>query len=350
VTSNCCLIGLLKELRKAIETFRSAGPVAPPRAMNLEDSSVPVEPRIFKRGNPNQLGETIPRHFLQVLAGDKPQPFTNGSGRLELAQAITHPHNPLTARVFVNRVWLQHFGAGLVRTPSDFGLRSDAPSHPELLDELAFQFMASGWSVKDLHRQIVLSATYQQASADRADGNAADPENRLLWKMNRRRLDLEALRDSLLTVSGSLDMAIGGASINMLATPTVPRRTVYASIDRLALPSLLRTFDFPSPDTTNPQRDNTTVAPQALFLMNHPFPLEMAQHLIKRNEFRSAADFPMRLARTYEIIFSRPPSPEDSQLATEFFKGTNPEVQECPEKWILFVHSLLLTNEFAFVD
>lgn len=342
--------GTLRELRKAIETFRSAGPAAPPRAMNLEDLPTPVEPRIFRRGNPNQLGDSVSRHFLQVLSPDSPKPFANGSGRLELAQAITHPENPLTARVFVNRVWLQHFGSGLVRTPSDFGLRSDPPSHPELLDELASQFIAHGWSVKELHRQILCSETYQQASADRAEGIAADPENRLLWKMNRRRLDLEALRDSFLAASGKLETNMGGTSINMLAIPAVPRRTIYASIDRLALPSLLRTFDFPSPDTTNPQRDNTTVAPQALFLMNHPFPLEMAQHLINRQEIKSAADFPTRIDRVYEIVFGRLATAEERQLSTEFFQEADRSIHETPEKWTLFVHSLLLTNEFAFVE
>jgi hypothetical protein len=342
--------GTLRELRKAIETFRSAGPAAPPRAMSLEDSTIPVEPRIFRRGNANQQGEVVSRHFLQILAGNSPQPFVNGSGRLELAQAITHADNPLTARVFVNRVWLQHFGAGLVRTPSDFGLRSDPPSHPELLDELASQFMAQGWSVKALHRQIMLSATYQQAAADRPEGIAADPENRLLWKMNRRRLDLEALRDSLLLVSGNLDGTVGGASINMLATPAIPRRTVYASIDRLALPSLLRTFDFPSPDTTNPQRDNTTVAPQALFLMNHPFAIEMAQHLVNRPEMKSALDLSSRIDRLFEIVLGRRCTPEERQLATEFFVSTNHESQDTPDKWALLAHSLLLTNEFAFVE
>jgi len=342
--------GTLRELRKAIETFRAAGPAAPPRAMTLVDVAMPVEPRIFKRGNPNQQGEPISRHFLQVLAGDSPPAYRTGSGRLELAQAIASRDNPLTARVFVNRVWLQHFGAGLVRTPSDFGLRSDAPSHPELLDALAHHFMERGWSVKNLHRQIVLSATYQQNSNDRPEGIAADPENRLLWKMNRRRLDLESLRDSYLTTGGRLNSEIGGASINMLATPAVPRRTVYASIDRLALPSLLRTFDFPSPDTTNPQRDNTTVAPQALFLMNHPFPLEMAQHVINRAEFKSAGDLPGRVARLYELILARAPSEEERQWANEFFQNPQKEIQETPEKWVLLAHSLLLTNEFAFIE
>lgn len=342
--------GTLRELRKAIETFRSAGPAAPPRAMSLEDIPQPVEPRIFRRGNPNQQGETVSRHFLQVLSDDQVKPFKTGSGRLELAQAITDRNNPLTARVFVNRVWLQHFGAGLVRTPSDFGLRSDPPSHPELLDYLAAQFMDRGWSIKELHRLIVLSATYQQASAEQPEAVKVDPENRLLWRMNRRRLDLEALHDAFLLTSGKLDRSVGGPSINMLATPAVPRRTTYASIDRLALPSLLRTFDFPSPDTTNPQRDNTTVAPQALFLMNHAFPLEMAQLLIRRVEWKSAPDFTSRLERTFEIVLARNPTEEERQWASTLFLKADGQIEETPAKWTLLAHALLLTNEFAFTE
>lgn len=342
--------GVFRELLKAVESYRSTGPGAPPRAMTLADIPVPVEPRVFKRGSAINLGDIVPRRYLQVLATGERQPFQKGSGRLELAQAITDRSNPLTARVLVNRVWLNHFGAGLVRTPSDFGLRSDPPSHPELLDALAHSFMEQGWSIKNLHRQIVLSSTYQQASADRPDCQAVDPENRLLWKFNRQRLDLEALRDALLATSGRLDAKVGGPSINMLAVPAVPRRTVYASIDRLALPSLFRTFDFPSPDTTTPQRDNTTVAPQALFLMNHPFALESAQFLNARREVTAAADFASRVARLYELVLARVPSEAERKAAEEFFTGPGQQLQETPENWIMFAQALLMTNEFAFVD
>lgn len=342
--------GTFRELRKAIETFRSAGPAAPPRAMVLEDLPVPVDPRIFKRGSAINLGDAVPRQYLQIISGDQRQPVQGGSGRLELAQAIIDRSNPLTARVMVNRLWLHHFGAGLVRTASDFGTRSDPPSHPELLDELAARFMEHGWSIKDLQRQIVLSSTYQQASADRADCQAVDPENRLLWKFNRQRLDLEALRDALLTVSARLETTVGGPSINLLAVPAVPRRTVYASIDRLALPSLFRTFDFPSPDTTTPQRDNTTVAPQALFLMNHPFPLETAQQLSTRREVTSITDLPGKVTRLYELTLSRHPSAAELQLAAEFFTGPDGKVTETPEAWVMYTQALLMSNEFAFVD
>src|SRR5581483_1711746 len=164
-----------------------------------------IHSRVFLRGNPNQLGDDAPRRFLAVLSGNERPAFRQGSGRLELAQAIVDRRNPLTARVFVNRLWLHHFGAGLVRTPSDFGLRSDPPSHPELLDFLASEFMEGGWSIKRMHRMILLSSAYRQKSEDREDARRVDPENTLVWKMNRRRLDFEALRDSLLAVSGTLD-------------------------------------------------------------------------------------------------------------------------------------------------
>lgn len=340
----------LQELRKAIESFRAEGPAAPPRAMVLEDAPVSHEPRVFRRGNPNNQGDAVPRRFLQIIAGDERQSFHAGSGRLELAQAIVSPDNPLTARVMVNRVWLHHFGAGLVRTPSDFGVRSDPPSHPELLDALATRFMDHGWSIKDLHRQIVLSSTYQQTSLDRPECQAVDPENRLVWKMNRQRLDLESLRDALLIVSGRLDHNVGGPSINILAAPAIPRRTIYASIDRLALPSVFRTFDFPSPDTTAPQRDNTTVAPQALFMMNHPFALETAQHLSTHRDLAAASDFATRVTRIYELVLARPPSESERQFADEFFRGPDQTVHETPETWAQFAQALLMTNEFSFVD
>src|SRR5271166_4829892 len=188
---------------------KAAGKAAP-RAMVLIDAAEPYDRRVFVRGNPALPGERVPRQFLRVLAGEHPTPFSHGSGRLDLARSITAADNPLTSRVIVNRVWMHHFGEPLVSTPSDFGARSNPPSHPELLDDLAARFMQAGWSLKDLHRQIVLSSTYQQASLDRPDCRRIDPENRLLWRFNRRRLDLEAMRDTLLAVSGRLDLAMRG--------------------------------------------------------------------------------------------------------------------------------------------
>ena len=197
--------------------------------MALVDSPQPKNSRVFIRGNPNRLGEEAPRQFLAILAGDKRQPFTHGSGRLELARAIASRENPLTARVMVNRLWLHHFGAGLVTTPDDFGLRSDPPSHPELLDYLAWRFMQDGWSLKKLHRLLMLSSVYQQKSDDNLRHEKLDPDNRLLAKMNRRRLDFESMRDTLLFVAGNLDHSFGGRPVDLLKRGTANQQRLLQS-------------------------------------------------------------------------------------------------------------------------
>ena len=235
------------------------------------------------RGNPTRPGRRVPRQFLTALAGERPRPLEGRSGRLELAKAIVDRDNPLTARVMVNRVWMHHFGEGLVRTPSNFGLRGQGPTHPDLLDYLATQFVNDGWSLKKLHRRIMLSRTYQQSSRDRAECQARDPENRLLWRMNRRRLDFEAFRDTLLTVAGRIDLTMGGPSVELTATG-MHRRTVYGLIDRQALSAVFPTFDFASPDAHSPQRYTTTVPQQALFLLNGPWTLEMSRSLVARDD------------------------------------------------------------------
>jgi hypothetical protein len=332
----------LQELRKAVEQWRVSGAGAPPRAMVLLDLPAPYEPRVFVRGNPNTPGESVPRRFLSALAPDA-KPFTNGSGRLELAQAIVDRNNPLTARVLVNRVWLHHFGQGLVRTPSDFGLRSEPPSHLELLDHLARTFMDEGWSIKKLHRHILLSSVYQQKSDDRAACRQADPENILLWRMNRRRLDFEATRDALLAVSARLDRTVGGPSVPDVLAPASRRRTLYGHIDRLNVPGLYRAFDFPSPDASSPQRDSTTVPQQALFLMNNPFVLECARGVLKRPEVAAEKETEPRVERLYRLLYGRAPVAEETALAQEFLgDGT--------AAWERYVQALLVANEFVFVD
>jgi hypothetical protein len=335
----------LKKLLKAVEEWRVKGPGAPPRAMTLEDLPTPVEQRVFVRGNPSNLGEPVQRRFLELLAGPQPQPFQQGSGRLELAKAIIDPKNPLTARVLVNRVWLHHFGEGLVRTPSDFGLRSDRPSHPELLDHLASDFSAHDWSIKHLHRQILLSATYQQDSADRPDCRKIDPENMLLWRMNRRRLDFEATRDALLAVSGGFQSAVGGPSVKDPFGSGVKRRTMYALLDRLNVPGLFRTFDFPNPDTSSPRRDTAVVAPQALFLMNHPFVGECARRTLQRQELAGHTDLDARVQNLYVNLFGRPAASEEAAMARGFL-GSDPRAAT----WEHYVQALLLSNEFVIVD
>jgi hypothetical protein len=336
----------LQELRKAVETWRATGPAAPPRAMVLEDAPVPYQPRVFLRGNPNNLGEPVPRQFLAVLSGDQRRPFQHGSGRLELAQDIASRQNPLTARVLVNRVWQYHFGAALVRTPSDFGMRSELPTHPELLDHLATGFMRDGWSIKQLHRRILLSAAYQQRSDDRPECRRVDPENTLVWRMNRRRLDFEATRDTLLAVAGAIDQRLGGPPVRDITAPTATRRTVYGYIDRLNLPGLFRTFDFPSPDATSPRRDVTTVAPQALFLMNNPFVLGQARKLLERPDVAALPDLARRVVRLYRLLYGRDPSEEELALAREFLTSS----RRASALWEQYAQALLLANELVFAD
>jgi hypothetical protein len=336
----------LQELRKAVETWRATGPGAPPRAMALEDAPVPVEPRVFVRGNPNNPGVTVPRQFLAVLSGPGRRPFQNGSGRLELARAIVDPLNPLTARVIVNRVWAYHFGSPLVGTPSDFGLRSEPPTHPALLDHLATSFMRDGWSLKSLHRRIMLSHAYRQASADRPECRRVDPENALLWRMNRRRLDFEATRDALLAASGRLDAAIGGPSVQGVAAPSNARRTLYGFVDRLNLPGLYRTFDFPDPNATSPRRDRTTVAPQALFLMNHPFVLEASRRVLGRADVAGERTTADRVGRLYRILYGRAPDADEVRLGSAYLDREPASAAA----WERYVQALLLANEFVFVD
>lgn len=286
----------------------------------LVDAERPTEPVVFVRGNPANRGPRVPRQFLAVLAGPQRQPFQQGSGRLEMAAAIASETNPLTARVWVNRVWGYLFGQGLVTTPSDWGTRSDPPTHPELLDHLACWFMSHGWSTRQLVRELVHSRTYRQASDEGAAGLAADPENRLLWRANRRRLDLEALRDSLLAAAGRLDHTRGGPSVSLTDPPFATRRSVYGFIDRQNLPGFFRTFDFASPDAHTPRRPLTTVPQQALYLMNSPFVMEQAAHLAARPEVRQAADDAQRVAALFRAALGREPAADEAAAAASYLE------------------------------
>jgi hypothetical protein len=343
-----------QKLLGALEAWLAKGP---PRAMVLHDAPRPYDPRIFERGHPGRPGEPVPRQFVKIATTTR-KPFGDGSGRLDLARAIVAKDNPLTARVFVNRVWMHHFGRGLVGTPGDFGLRGDPPTHPELLDWLAAEFMASraghdtatgpnppvnmggsSWSLKRLHKLIMTSATYMQASLDRPDALAIDPENRLLWKQNRRRLEFEALHDAVLAVSGQLDTTLGGPAVKLFGSNK--RRAVYGYVDRLEFPSLLTTFDVPNPAGSVPERTTTTVAPQALFLMNGPFARDAAKRLA--SSLQKLTDPGDRLDRLYLIVYGRKPTADERRLALAFVaKGT--------DRWADLAHGLLMTNEFAFVD
>lgn len=335
--------GIYQGLLKNVETWLMTAPAAPPRAMVLVDDEL-YQPRIFLRGNPYRPGDTVPRQFVAVASSNR-QPFTHGSGRLEMARAIVDPTNPLTARVLVNRAWAWHFGTGLVRTPSDFGLRSDPPSHPELLDYLATDMVGHGWSLKRLHRQMLLSATWQQSSLESEASLSADPENRLLGRMNRQRLDFEALRDNLIAVADGLSSQIGGPSAQLLDGNFNPRRTLYSSIDRQDLPGLFSVFDFPSPNASSPQRENTTISPQALYLMNGPLMGRVVERLLSRPDVASLKNPAEKVQRLYAVIYQRQPDETERQLASAFLGELPSEA-----RWNQFTQALLLGNEFVFVD
>jgi hypothetical protein len=296
----------------------------------------------------------VPRQFLEILARGERTPFSDGSGRLELAQAIADPGNPLTARVFVNRIWGWHFSSPLVRTPSDFGVRTEAPLHRELLDWLAASFAAGGGSVKQLHRWIVLSNTYRQSSDERPALAAVDPDNQLLHRFNRRRLEFEALRDTLLTVSGALDLRPGGLSDDLTTQPFTTRRTVYGFIDRQNLPGMFRTFDYPNPDVSASQRLATTVPQQALFMLNSPFVQEQARRLARRPPIAAAESEDARIRALYRVVYQRVPDDGEVALARRFVQrpeaALGTATQETLSRWEKLAQVLLAANELAFVD
>lgn len=320
--------------------------------LRLVDKDQPADVRVFLRGQPGNRGDIAPRQFLTFFREPDTKPFSNGSGRLELAEAIASRSNPLTARVLVNRVWAHLFGEGLVRTPSDFGLRSEPPVHQDVLDHLAVTFMDDGWSLKRLIRLIVTSSTYKQQSAVRDAALAKDAENLLLWRANRRRLGFEAMRDSLLAASGKLDQTVGGESVQIIGEKPSTRRTLYAFIDRQNLPGLFRTFDFASPDTHTPQRPKTTVPQQALYLMNNGFVQNIAEDLVGRTE--GEVDARTRITQLYAIVFAREPSDDELAIGEAFAnavdsKATSDSASSLNE-WARYAQTLLLTNEFLYLD
>jgi cytochrome c553 len=298
---------MAKETAKAerllvqLNRLKQSAPAIFPRAHSVVDSGS-EDMRVATRGNLRTPGAVVPRRFLQVLAGDHPSRFTQGSGRLELARAIASPQNPLTARVMVNRIWQHHFGRGLVATASNFGALGEPPTHPQLLDWLSSRFVESGWSIKRLHREIMLSSTYRLSTRFDASNDAVDSGNRLLWRMNRVRLDVEALRDGLLAVSGQLEQRIGGPSIADLLVSR--RRSIYGAVHRdnkTESDEFLRMFDFPNPRMSSSGRTLTTVPQQQLFALNSGFMSRQAKALAAR-VLREHADTDARIQRTFALV------------------------------------------------
>ncbi len=320
---------------------------APVRAMPLIDKVVPRDSPVLIRGEPNNRGPVVPRHFLTLLGGSEQAAFKDGSGRLELARSIASKDNPLTARVIVNRIWQWHFGQAIVRTVSDFGTRSEPPTHPELLDWMASWLMEHGWSLKQLNKLIVMSATYQQESRPSEASLAVDPTNQWLWRSNVQRLDFEQIRDTLLLASASLDdskvggkpFQLGGGSTIAVSTKnryagldagalgTPPnRRTVYAMIDRSALPEMFNTFDFANPDISTGERVLTTVPQQALFMMNSPFIAEQVRNLFARKDFPKSGTDEEKVAFIYRTALQRPPTPRELEQSRAFL-NEDPKTQ-----------------------
>ncbi len=326
-------------IRNKVANLELTHPGAPVRAMAFVDRDKPRDAAVLIRGEPQNRGPVVPRAFPAVLSGGTSKTFTDGSGRLEMAKVITSRDNPLTARVIVNRVWQWHFGQALVRTVSDFGTRSDAPTHPQMLDYLATWLMDNGWSLKKLHKLIILSSTYQQDSRPNAAGMAADPTNQWLWRANIQRLDFEQVRDTLLNIGGKLDLTMGGQPFSMavsgpaskgryatvdLSSKNSNRRSVYAFIDRSALPEMLNTFDFANPDMSTGERIMTTVPQQALFMMNSPFLVEQVKNFLARPDFPAKASDAEKVKYIFRTVFQRSPSPAELKLAEDFLASETP--------------------------
>ncbi len=334
---------LLAQVNDAL--FAHAG--APQRAMLLRDRN-PQDAFLLIRGEADQRAGRVPRGFLSVLGeGSRRLAFpADRSGRLELARAIVDPANPLTRRVIVNRVWAHHFGRPLVATLDDFGLQTPEPEHRDLLDWLAATLVEDGWSLKQLHRRLLLSHTYRQSSVDHAAYTthaAIDPDNHLLWRGNVRRLDFESLRDSVLATCGTLDATIGGRSVDIVSDPRATRRTVYAWINRPLQPTLT-TFDVPDNSVTASDRHESTSPGQALFLMNSGFIDHHAAQLLQSAEFRQLTSVDDRLTWIFGQLLQREPTQAERARVRRFVSE-----QEGASAWPRVVYGLLMSNEFAYL-
>ncbi len=308
----------------------------------VAEGTSPANLRVHLRGNPANLGDQVPRRFLSVVSSDEPKPFKQGSGRLELARAIASKDNPLTARVIVNRLWAQHFGRGIVATPSNFGAMGERPSHPELLDWLAARLVEAGWSLKSLHREILLSAAYAQSNVASRRAREVDADNVYLSHANRRRLEIEPWRDAMLAVTGELDPKLGGPSSD-LSSPDNRRRTLYAKISRHKLDGLLRQFDFPDPNLTSDRRTISTVPLQGLFVLNSDFMAKRAEALANRLA-KEATEDGARIRRAFVLLYGRPAGDDEVAMGVEFLKGAG------ASGWPQYAQVLLGANEFLFVD
>jgi mono/diheme cytochrome c family protein len=330
----------LDYLRAAHDRKKQEVPEKYPFLMTIEDVDKPKNLRVRIRGNPENLGEEAPRQFLTVLCDGEPKPFSGGAGRMDLATAVVDPANPLTARVAANRVWMYHFGRALVGTPGNFGRLGERPSHPELLDYLAARLVEQGWSLKALHREIMLSATYALSATAAPANEAADADNKLYWRANRRRLDVEPLRDTLLFVSGEMDER-GGGEAKPLTGSQNKQRTVYGFVSRRSLDRTLGLFDFPNPMATSDRRVQTATPLQQLFFLNSTFVQDRARALAARLE--QAEDNKTRIREAYRILFQRTPEADEMKLGLQY-------VVSSKDAWPRYAQALLSSNELVFIE
>jgi hypothetical protein len=349
--------GRIKALEARKARLDSSVPPEPPLVMAVIDEDKPADINVNIRGNPHVPGPVVPRGFLRAASTRSPKLSPGSSGRLELAEWLASRDNPLTARVFVNRVWMHLFGEGLVRTVDDFGFQGSRPTHPELLDHLAIRFMDDGWSIKKLIRSLVLSRAYQLAVSGDARAAKVDPENELLWRANRRRLEAEVLRDAMLVLSGQLDRSMGGSSVAGLGEQAIDnavarrstekntRRSVYLPVIRNGLPSIFEVFDFADPDVTTGKRNATIVPTQALFLMNS-FRLMDQARLAARRIMESASSDEARLTILYRRALGRVPTAEEKALVLRFLSEQDDEL----ESWSSVCQSMFGCTEFRFVE
>ncbi len=355
----------ISDLQKELETLKKSAPAEPELACAIEDGE-PVTQKVFVRGDYNNPGEEAPKAFPAILNAFDTKPNFSGSGRLQLAEWLTQPEHPLTSRVMTNRIWQWHFGEGLVRTPDNFGKMGERPSHPELLDFLAREFVKSGWSIKTMHRLVMLSSAYQMASVNPNLAENADADNRLLTRFNRRRLTVEEMRDGLLAIDGSIDLTMGGSLQQGRGTDgennqgrlslnpeKLKRRTVYIPLRRANLPTLLNLFDFGDATSMAGKRQLTNVSTQALFWLNSEFLADRSVSMAKTLLADALLNDSTRIETLYLRVLNRKAEKDEIEQAMKYIaafrqksSGENPELKA----WQSFCHVLMASNDFLYID
>ncbi len=334
--------------RNAIHNLHLNDKGSPPRSMVLKETLDKLTKgyHVFRRGNPLDRGDQVQPRFLSVIANGDPKHFSPRKQRSSLAKSITSDANPLTARVIVNWIWRHHFGRGLVRTPDDFGTRGARPTHLKLLDYLASVFKEDDWSIKKMHKRILLTRTYRQASVEDPTAREKDPDNQKIWRMPRHRLDMEAMRDAMLKASGELNTTMGGRPFDMMSEPVIPRRSVYGFINRDIPSTLLTTFDGANPSACTAKRPETTVPQQTLFALNSNFIQDRAKALVQSPMIEEAKTEEQKVRLLYQQTLTRLPDPEEISMALQHIHG----VESDSDPWQQLAHALLASNEFIFVD